>query len=153
MKRPLPAEVSAAADSLQELSLSGVTHVSGVPPFTLCSELLGNSNDKLTSNFTLPLSTASMMAILVANDIAERLALPQPREDRPTKRLIARRAAAPTYKRVAAHVIVVWGLCIVSYKAEIRNSGVRAKRSEIVCFLTALCTDWLSLFTISGNSY
>ena len=31
MQRPLPAEVSAAADLLQELSLSGVTHVSEVP--------------------------------------------------------------------------------------------------------------------------
>ena len=30
-----PAGASTAADSLQELSLSGVTHVSGVPPFTL----------------------------------------------------------------------------------------------------------------------
>ena len=32
-----PAGASAVADSLQELSLSGVTHVSGVPPIYLTS--------------------------------------------------------------------------------------------------------------------
>ena len=35
MQRSLPAELLAAADSLQKLSLSGVTHVSEVPPIYL----------------------------------------------------------------------------------------------------------------------
>ena len=54
------------------------------------SELLGNSNDIATSDFTFPLSTVSMIAILVANDIAERLALQQPRGDRPAKKTLLR---------------------------------------------------------------
>ena len=35
MQHPLPAEVSAAAESLQKLLLSGVTPCPEVPPFTL----------------------------------------------------------------------------------------------------------------------
>ena len=53
MQRPLPAEVSAAADSLQKLSLSGVTHVSGVPPIYLIQNILRIRDTKPTElNFS-----------------------------------------------------------------------------------------------------
>ena len=41
-----PAGTSAAADSLQELSLSGVTHVSGVPPIYLTATPRGMANNR-----------------------------------------------------------------------------------------------------------